>query len=84
MLPFGEWMKFAGGVLNWPEDRFWEASPVYFFAAWRGYLESRGVSQSSRMSEDDWEAFKQEHAAELAMTTDDLKRLRERQKRKAG
>lgn len=80
MIPFGEWLGLAGGHLGWSEAQFWSSSPVYFLAAWRGYLASRGVKESTLTSEG-WEKFKREHAAELAMTTEDLKRLREARKR---
>lgn len=54
---------------------------IYFLAAWRGYFESRGVKVSS-LTVEEYEDFKREHAAELALTTDDLRRIRERKANK--
>ncbi len=70
-------MEIAGGILGWTENQFWDCSYQYFQASVDGWLERNGKRESV-LAEDDYEDFKQENAAYLAMSGDDLKRLREK------
>ncbi len=82
-MPFGRWMEIAGGVLGWSEAQFWDSSMQFFTASFRGWLEKNG-NKKSELAQEDYDDFKREHCAELSMTSDDLARMRAKQKAKEG
>ncbi len=68
----------AGGALGWQEQHFWQSSLPWFVAAADGWLQANGANNDA-MDREDYENFKAEYAAELAMSDDDLRRKREQQ-----
>ena len=76
-MPFRRWMEIAGGILGWSEAQFWDSSYQYFQASVDGWLELNGTKKPD-LSEQEYEDFKQESAGFLSMTSDDLRRLREK------
>ncbi len=53
-------MRFAGGVLGWSEDQFWNASFAYFRATWEGWGHAHGVEAAKPMTRDRYEELKRE------------------------
>jgi len=70
-------MEIAGGVLGWSEEQFWQSSPQYFKMAIEGFKAKNGIKQSD-LTQNEYEEFKENHSAELALTSDDLARMREK------
>jgi len=68
-------MEISGGVLGWSECQFWNASPQYFYASLDGWMEKNGVKKND-LTPEIYQDFKQEYAAELSLTDDDLARIR--------
>jgi len=33
----------ATGMMGWPPERFWQATPTEFWQAWRGWARWRGI-----------------------------------------
>ncbi len=78
-MPFRRWMEIAGGMLGWTESQFWDCSYQYFKASIDGWMEINAIKPTD-LSEDEYENFKQENSAYLALSGDDLRRLRENNK----
>jgi hypothetical protein len=69
-------MQIAGGVLHWTEAEFWSCSPVYFQSTLDGILEMHGKQAGNDIDAETYEQCKTEYAAELALSSDDLARIR--------
>ncbi|WP_036540140.1 hypothetical protein [Nitratireductor aquibiodomus] len=64
-------MNFAGGVLHWTEDEFWQTGFAYFRAAWEGWAISTGAKKSA-IQPPTREAYE---AAKAALADRDRKRM---------
>lgn len=73
-------MEIAGGAFGWSEDRFWGCSMQYFMATVTGYMQAHGIKSASPPSREEYEETVEKYSAELALTSDDLRRLRAKQK----
>lgn len=73
-------MEIAGGVLGWSDQQFWSSSIQYFLASVRGAQEFHGGKKEEPIAREQYDQVREDYRAELSMTTDDLKRLREKQK----